>query len=121
MMMTKIKTTKIRLANKNLLFAELIVVVLFFSLAMTACVTLFAGAYKDGQQSSDLTNAVIMAQNTAELMKATGRMPPAVTEEDGLQMQVEAEVVDGILEAVITVSNPKDNSIIYELKVGVLP
>jgi len=112
------KMTKINLASKNLLFAELIVVVLFFSLAMTACVTLFSGAYSDGQKSSDLTDAIIMAQNAAEQIKATRRIPPEIIEEDGLQMKVDSDYTDGVLEAVITVF--KGDEVIYELSMGVL-
>jgi hypothetical protein len=61
---------KTRLSGKNLLFAELIIVILFFSVASAGCVLLFAEAYSDGKQSRDLTEAVIIAQNTAELFKA---------------------------------------------------
>jgi hypothetical protein len=62
---------KTRLSGKNLLFAELIIVILFFSVASAGCVLLFAEAYSDGKQSRDLTEAVIIAQNFAECFKAT--------------------------------------------------
>jgi hypothetical protein len=60
------------LAGKNLLFAELIIVILFFSLAAAGCILLFAEAYRDNTRSCDLSNAVIIAQNIAECFKATG-------------------------------------------------
>jgi Tfp pilus assembly protein PilV len=60
--------------NGSLLFIELIIVILFFSLAAAGCVTLFAQAYRDSQRSRDLSEAVIMAQNTAEYWKATGEI-----------------------------------------------
>jgi hypothetical protein len=61
-----------RLPSKNLLFAELIVVILFFSLAAAACVTLFGQARSDSDEARNLTNAVILAQNAAEIFKAGG-------------------------------------------------
>jgi type II secretory pathway pseudopilin PulG len=63
-----------KLAGKNLLFIELVVVILFFSIAAAACVMLFGQAYNDSNRSRDLTNAVIMAQNVAEHYKATGEI-----------------------------------------------
>jgi len=64
------KRSRTKLAGKNLLFAEIIVVIAFFSLAAAACVTMFAQAQQDINDARDLTNAVIMAQNAAEIFKA---------------------------------------------------
>ena len=61
-----------RIAGKNLLLAEMIIVIFFFSLASAACVMLFTDAVKDGYYSRDLTAAVIEAQNAAECFKAAG-------------------------------------------------
>lgn len=104
----KIKT---RLAGKNLLFAELIIVIFFFSLAAAGCVMLFAQAQVDGQYSQDLTNAVVMAQNTAEKFKATGEVHH--TEADGLRQHSELNESEDILKLHIKVL--KGEEVIYEL------
>jgi len=107
-MKTKLRT---QLAGKNLLFVELIVVILFFSLAAAACVSLFAQAYTDSRYSEDLTNAVIMAQNAAEYFKATGEELPDV--QDGeLTMQLRLE---GNTTALISVL--KEEEVVYEITV----
>jgi DNA-binding Xre family transcriptional regulator len=114
------KRGKTRISGKNLLFAELIIVTLFFSIASAGCVLLFAEAYSDGKQSRDLTNAVIMAQNTAEIFKATGDIHAASSE--GLWQSTELSENNGISELRITVL--RDTEVVYELivaKAGVIP
>jgi hypothetical protein len=111
---------KTRISGKNLLFAELIIVTLFFSIASAGCVLLFAEAYSDGKQSRDLTNAVIMAQNTAEIFKATGAVHAMSSE--GLWQDTVLSENDGISELRIMVL--RDEEIVYELiavKAGVIP
>ena len=100
-----------RLAGKNLLFAELIVVILFFSIAAAGCVLLFAEAHRDSQHSSDLTNAVIMAQNTAEIFKATGEV--SYTEANGLRTSSVLTENGNVSELYIYVQ--KEEVIIYEI------
>jgi hypothetical protein len=102
---------KTHVSGKNLLFAELIIVTLFFSIASAGCVLLFAEAYSDGRQSRDLTNAVIMAQNTAEIFKATGDI--FTTSSEGLWQEAELSENNGIPELRITVF--KDTEVVYEL------
>ena len=113
--MKNMKNMKTRLAGKNLLFAELIVVILFFSLAAAACVTLFGEAYRDSQHSRDLTNAVIMAQNAAEVFKATGDIPLALNQSDGLDMVYEISESGSQAEIVIY----KDTKVVYMIRVAV--
>jgi type II secretory pathway pseudopilin PulG len=108
-----------RLAGKNLLFAELIVVILFFSLAAAACVSLFAQAKQDTNDARDLTNAVIMAQNAAEVFKATGGTTVPTFQENGLITRITAETTDTISRAFITVYRASDEGIVYELVVAV--
>ncbi|MCL1866779.1 MAG: hypothetical protein FWF82_05160 [Oscillospiraceae bacterium] len=81
--------------KKNLLFAELIVVILFFSIASAACVTLFAESYKDGKKSDELLDAVVLAQNAAELFKELGgsvQIPVAMLREDSESMNMEIDI-----------------------------
>ena len=98
---------KTKLAGKNLLLLELIIVILFFSIAATACVMLFGQAHKDSNDSRDLTNAVIMAQNAAEIFKATGEINNS--EGDGLQLQAVNQ------ENKLFISVYKGDEVIYEL------
>jgi hypothetical protein len=104
-----------RLAGKNLLFVELIIVIGFFSVAAAACVTMFGQAYKDSNDSRDLTNAVIMAQNAAEIYKATGELSAASG--DGLWQRY--VVADSEVHFLIY----KDADVIYEITVpsGIVP
>lgn len=56
--------------NKSGVFLmELIIVVLFVSLALTVCVKVFVSGEKLSKKSYALTNAVIQAQNAANLIK----------------------------------------------------
>jgi len=100
---------KTKISGKNLLFIELIVVILFFSVAAAACVALFGQAYRDSNHSRDLTSAVIMAQNAAEMFKATG----GINETEALKAELDGAV------AVIKVYN--DDEVVYELTVRRIP
>jgi Tfp pilus assembly protein PilV len=106
---------KTHLAGKNLLFAEMIVVILFFSLAAAACVTLFAQARQDSDTARDLTNAVIIAQNIAETFKA-GADVENLTTDDGLDFRRIITESDGVERMYITVH--RDDSVIFELTVA---
>jgi len=63
---------KTQASHKNLLFAELIIVIFFFAISAAGCVMLFAQAKLDGIYSQELTEAVVEAQNAAECFKAAG-------------------------------------------------
>jgi Tfp pilus assembly protein PilV len=104
---------KTRIAGKNLLFAELIVVILFFSVAAAGCVTLFAEAFRDESHSRDLTDAVIMAQNTAEIFKATGEIHHHAMAENDLWQSSELTEHEGHSELRITVL--REEEVIFEL------
>ncbi|MCL1831530.1 MAG: hypothetical protein FWG45_01310 [Oscillospiraceae bacterium] len=121
---------KTRLAAKNLLFAEMIIVILFFSVAAAACVTMFAEAQKDSRQARDLTNAVILAQNAAEIFKASDGQELRQFVQDGLIARIEAvegnvdnDIYEGdlFIEAQIRVHRIADGEVLYELAVAVSP
>jgi hypothetical protein len=107
------RTVKLKVAGKNLLLAELIVVIAFFSLAAAACVTMFADARRDSRDARDLTNAVIMAQNAAEIFKAgaSGENPP----QGGLLTQITYDGDERFERAVIVIRRESDDEPIYEL------
>lgn len=58
----------------SLILMELLVMVLIFSLAAAACLGVFAGARRMTEETARLDRAVLLAQNTAQLLKA-GRDP----------------------------------------------
>jgi hypothetical protein len=105
---------KPRKAEKNLLFAELIIVTAFFSLSAALCVSLFADAQRDLSESRDLTNAVILAQNAAEIFKSGEIIEVSDDNDDNLTVVTAAETKDGIARAVITVY--RGDEIIYSLR-----
>ncbi|MCL2638846.1 MAG: hypothetical protein FWD48_10820 [Oscillospiraceae bacterium] len=110
------KKVRTRIAGKNLLLAELIIVILVFAIAATGCVTLFAAAREDAQYSRDLTNAVIMAQNTAEIFKATGVL--SGTSINDLWQDLILNENGDIL--TLNIKILKDTEVIYELTAAVL-
>lgn len=64
---------QLRTNNKSSLFLiELIIVILFFSIAGAICVSLFAQSRMLSIQSTQLTMATQKCQNAAEVLSATG-------------------------------------------------
>ncbi len=58
--------------SKTALFLmELIIVILFFSMASAVCMQLFARSHKIGQETRELNHAVAIAQSYAEVMRGT--------------------------------------------------
>lgn len=58
--------------SKTALFLmELIIVILFFSIASAVCMQLFARSHTIGQQTRELNHAVAIAQSYAEVMRGT--------------------------------------------------
>ncbi|MCL2754500.1 MAG: type II secretion system GspH family protein [Oscillospiraceae bacterium] len=104
----------------NLLFLELIIVIAVFSFAAAICVSMFVQARSDSAQSRDLTNAVIMAQNAAEIFKAGGGQTLQEFNENGLAMQIqESGHAANTPTATIQVYRESDNELIYQLTVAV--
>ena len=105
--------------SPNLLFLELIIVIVVFSLAAAICTMMFVQARSDSAQSRDLTNAVIMAQNAAEIFKASDGETLQTFHENGLASRITAENHEGIRTAEITVFRESDEAFIYSLRVAV--
>lgn len=58
--------------SKTALFLmELIIVILFFSIASAVCMQLFAKSHTIGKQTQELNHAVAIAQSYAEVMRGT--------------------------------------------------
>ena len=115
---------KTRIAPKNLLLPELIIVIFFFSIAAAACVSLFASAQADVRKSRDLTEAVLLAQNTAEVFKATGEINRTAvltncpSAEEGLHVYADTFERDNVTELHIYIRRGRE--IIYSLTTAVV-
>ncbi|MBC5649027.1 type IV pilus modification PilV family protein [Christensenella tenuis] len=59
----------------RLFLLELVIIILFFSIAAAVCATMFAKAKILGNESADLAAAVMLVQETAETFRATGKLP----------------------------------------------
>lgn len=57
-------------SKNGLVLIEMLIALMFFSLAAAVCLQLFAGARQTNEQSADLNMAVICGQNIAECFKA---------------------------------------------------
>ena len=63
-------------ARKTGLFLmELIIAILFFSLAATICIQLFVKSHMISERSIALNHSILLAQNTAEIFYATNGDP----------------------------------------------
>ena len=59
----------------GLLLMELIIAILFFSLAATICIQLFVKSHMISERSIALNHSILLAQNTAEIFYATNGDP----------------------------------------------
>lgn len=67
-------------ARKTGLFLmELIIAILFFSLAATICIQLFVKSHMISERSIALNHSILLAQNTAEIFYATNGDPEKMT------------------------------------------
>ena len=60
-----------------LILMEQVVMVLVFALAAALCLRVFAFSNQMSERSKDVDNAVLLAQNTAEMIKACGGVEEA--------------------------------------------
>ncbi|MCR5268475.1 MAG: hypothetical protein K6E16_08160 [Lachnospiraceae bacterium] len=58
-------------SKTSLFLMELIIVILFFSIASAVCMQLFAKSHTIGKQTQELNHAVAIAQSYAEVMRGT--------------------------------------------------
>lgn len=87
----------------NLIFMELLVMILVFSLAAAACLGIFSHARLLAEDTARLDRAVILARNTAELLKA-GQAPEYPDTGDlTLEIAQEPSELPGLKQATITV------------------
>ena len=86
-----------------LMLTELLVMLLVFSLAAAACLGIFAQARLMAEETARRDRAVLLARNTAELLKA-GR-DPALADIQGLELEISRKNsgIPGFCQAKITV------------------
>ncbi len=97
----------------SLVLMELLVMVLVFALAAAACLRCFVWAFQTSQEIGQRDRAVVLAQNTAEALKArNGDIPAAqalleVPEELTLQIIKLSPEIPGLGEAEILIENDR--------------
>lgn len=131
-------------SSRNTFFIEIIIVILFFSISSAVILNFFVSAYNEAQNSYDINNAVIRAQNAAESFQSN----PAVffdehsyyemnqkdyvteyyfgfdndfnktNDEPVYIMSVVTENQDNFKTAFITVMRSKDKLRLFELQTG---
>lgn len=68
-------------AHKSSLFLlELLLMILFFSIAAAICVQLFASAHTTSQKSQQLTHAVCWSENVSSVLTSQGFSPDTLKE-----------------------------------------
>ena len=113
--------------KSSLFLMELMIALLIFAVCVCVCAAIFAQAGSDINESRDMSNALIIAQNRAELIKGgldtTGEteyfnselLP--VTQENAEYSVVSTVTSDqsGITEYTVEVFRAADNKLIWEI------
>ena len=102
--------------RNHLIFMEILVMVLVFSLAAGACLGIFAAAKNITEETARLDRAVMLARNTAQLLKA-GR-PPETADTGNLILEISElpSGVPGVKQVKITVTY--ENIPVFSLNTG---
>lgn len=97
-------------SKSELFLMEFIVVILFFSLSAAICISAFVKANNISEESKKLNHAVILAQSTAEKIKASGSTGEnySGTYDNRYYLKVESTVEDEMLTADIAVYEKSD-------------
>ena len=59
----------------RLFLLEIVIIILFFSIAAAVCTSMFAKAKTLSRESAELSAAVMLVQESAETFRATGEIP----------------------------------------------
>ena len=107
-------------SKTSLILMEQLMMILIFALAAAICLQLFAGAKAIAEETSRLDQAVILAQNAAEVLKATGGdiVAAEVLSEEGYRLTVHKQEssVSGLGMAEIQVSFSEN--VLFTLNAG---
>jgi len=98
---------------------EQLVMILVFALAAAICLRAFASASQISRDSADLDRAMVIAQNAAETIKATGELPEDTEIEDYLLRATPLPTqIKGLAEAEIKVLRIEDGTPLFHLTVA---
>lgn len=102
-----------RYAKSELFLMEFIVVVLFFALSTSLCISAFVRANHISEDSVQLNRALTLAQTTAEMLKA--QEVPAVEDNTSFYneeffVRVDTKVREGILTGKIRIYGKEDGN-----------
>ena len=113
--------------KSSLFLMELMIALLIFAVCACVCAAIVAKAGADINESRDMSNALIMAQNRAELIKG-GRETAGSTEyfdselfpvsQEDAEYSVVSTVTpsgDGVTEYTVDVFRAADNKLIWEI------
>lgn len=101
-----------------LVLMEQLIMVLVFSVAAAACLGLFVRAGRTAGETARLGEAVILAQNAAETLKASGGAAGVSTNQEGYRVEInrKAGEIPGFGEAEILVYYGEE--CLYSLETG---
>ena len=114
-------------SKSSLFLMELMIALLIFAVCACVCAAIVAKAGADINESRDMSNAMIMAQNQAELIKGGGNTAGKTEYFDGelspaSQENAEYSVVstvtaseDGVTEYTVEVYRTADDKLIWEI------
>lgn len=102
--------------RNHLIFMEILVMILVFALAAGACLGIFAAAKNITEETARLDRAVMLARNTAQLLKV-GRQPETEsTGELDLNIWELPSDIPGVKQVKITVTY--ENTPVFSLNTG---
>ena len=107
-------------SKASLQLMELLVMILVFALAAALCLQVFAKAHEISQETARSDQAVILARNAAEVLKATcgdGQAAQALSREGyGIEILRKPQSLPGLAEAEIQVSY--EQQLLFALDTG---
>lgn len=104
-------------SKASLVLMEQLVMILVFALCAALCLQAFVGADRISQETARRDEAVLLAQNTAESLKA-GRPIPTHSEELSLQVTALPSGIPGMEKAEISVFDAATQTLLVSLTVG---
>lgn len=101
-------------SKSPLTLIELIIMIAVFALAAALCLRAFVWADLKSADNQERDRAVILAQSTAETIKAQHHAEASVTEQDGFIVTVSLQETDNDLlgAAVVAVADEENNTLV---------
>lgn len=110
----------------SLVLMEQLVMILVFSLAAALCLRIFAWSDRTSREIRQQAEAVLLCQNAAEIIKASGSLEEAANALDALEQESDFPMevretesnVPGLGQAEIRILSPETGEGLYSLTVG---